>query len=150
MEIIIPKANLFEPALKEVLDLAQNILLKEKGQIQLTKLLAIINFPPEVNTRIQKARGNVKVECNKGKCIAFNKGKEVNENIPGGNGFVSLSVDEDFKCNFSFVQKDGDKNRHLIINVLEGLEVDLPGPINPDVVKIIIKEPNFVMLEIFR
>ncbi len=148
MDILIPKGNLHPPALKNVLDIAQVIIKNKKGEIQLTTLLSIINFPADVNKRIKRARGNLIVSCNKNKCDASNSGREINEKIPGGNGFVSLMVGELFKCNYHLESSGEKRNRKLVIFSIKGLEIDIPGPFNPDVVEITIKEPNYVQLKI--
>jgi len=148
MEIELPKANLFPPALKGAISTVEEIIRKEGGKIKLTDLLTIINFPTEVNLRIKKARGDVDVECKKDVCTATNSGDKINEGIPGTNGFANLVVEKNFSCSFILSGSKEEETRKLEINSIEGLEIDIPGPFNPDVTRIIIKEPNYVKLEI--
>jgi hypothetical protein len=75
------------------------------GTIQMTDVLAIINFPADVQQRIKDARGPVTVnECSATsdghKCKATNSGIEVSEDIPGSSCVVGITGKAEFSCTY--------------------------------------------------
>ena len=115
-----------------------------EGKISVPDLLSILNFPIDVQMKIRKARGPLEAKCNGLICKASNKGKKVEENIPGSGGTVGIILHEDFSCEF----KLGSFGRSIVIGKIKGLTANIAGPFNPDVDQIRIILPDFVDLEI--
>lgn len=143
MEVTIDPNNISEAALTVLFGRIENIVAKKKGTVQLTELLTILNFPQAVNEKIQKARGPLQVQCSGNTCTTKNKGKKVEEDLPGTSA-VGIIIHEDFSCKFTFNKQ----RRSIVIHDIEGLDADIPGPFNPDVDKITIRLPKHVKLEV--
>lgn len=146
MEFTIAPANIDPTALSMMFKAIENIIAKQRGMIPLTQLLSILNFPPEINSKIMRARGPLKVLCKNETCTASNIGEKVEENLPGAGSMLGIIIKENFSCEFRIEVNDGKKT--LTIDEIKGLYADPIGPFNPDVNKITVRMPNYVNLVI--
>jgi len=144
VEHIIPPENIASASLSTLFFAVRQIVTKGGGTIPLTQMLTIINFPPEINERIKKARGPLLVKCYGAYCEATNTGKKIEENIPGAGGWLGIIVKEKFSCKMTL---DWAK-KILVVKDIKGLDADIPGPFNMDVDTITIRLPNHVKLEL--
>ncbi len=113
------------------------------GTIQMTDLLAIVSFPPEVQQRIRNARGPVRISnCTSSsavcQCSAANNGQQVEENIPGAGGAIGIIIEEQFTCRFTVHRS----SMTVDVTDIRGLRIDLLGPVNPAVDRILIEVPT--------
>lgn len=116
------------------------------GTIQMTDLLDIINFPDDVRQRIKNARGPVTVsECSAvtggQTCKANNTGTKVTEELPGTGGLIGIIIQESFSCSYELTIA----TQRLKIDQIAGLNIDLPGPLNPGVDTVEIVVPSKVV-----
>jgi hypothetical protein len=135
-----------QPLLPRCFIRSRDIISKKGGKVPLFQLLAILNFPPEVNSKILEQRGPLEVKCNGMACSASNVGSKIKENLPGSFGTLGIIVSQEFSCQFDIGTNPAGKT--LVIDKIKGLYADIPGPINPDVNKITVRMPNYVKLEI--
>ena len=76
-----------------------------QGELTMTELLKIVGFDREVNERIRKARGSVKLQFKKdGNGTATNVGIKIEEDLPGTGGFLSLILETAFRCQIEIYQ----------------------------------------------
>lgn len=76
-----------------------------QGELTMTELLNIVGFDREVNERIRKARGSVKLKFKKdGIGSATNTGTKIEEDLPGTSGFLSLILEPSFRCQVAIYQ----------------------------------------------
>jgi len=94
------------------------------GKLTAPELLDILNFPPEVNERLNKARGDVNV-CPTGPTTGqfTNKGEKVGEDIPGLEPFVGIILQPAVSGEVEV------SDEQLVLKNLEGVILDLPFPI---------------------
>jgi hypothetical protein len=113
-------------------------------EIQITDLLAILNFPPDVTKKIREARGPVQVtgcsqlDAGKYHCQVSNSGGIVEEDIPGASSALGIIIEEQFSCAFTI----DTQSKRIDITNISGLLADLPGPFNPSVDRISIVVPT--------
>ena len=93
----IPPENIDPSALMSLFSTIGLIVKMKKGSVQLTQLLSILNFPPEINKKIMQARGPVFVRCNNSTCTATNSGEKIKENLPGTAGTLGIIVEIEFR-----------------------------------------------------
>jgi hypothetical protein len=76
-----------------------------QNELTMTELLKIVGFDREVNERIRKARGSVKLRFKKdGTGSAVNDGVKIEEDLPGTGGFLSLILETAFRCQIEIYQ----------------------------------------------
>jgi hypothetical protein len=76
-----------------------------QGELTMPELLKIVGFDREVNERIRKARGPVKMKFKKdGTGTATNEGIKIEEDLPGTGGFLSLVLEPGFRCQVGIYQ----------------------------------------------
>jgi len=145
MMISIPRSHLHVAQLSTVLDLVHAIK-DEGGSVSLSAILSVICFEPEAIVRLQAARGDVVLKRSNGKLWATNEGAAITEPIPGAVGLASLRLFARFKAEVRL--SSGPNGRTLKLVELEGIEIDIPGPFDPDVHQIVISEPATVEIQI--
>lgn len=113
------------------------------SDLQMTDLLAIVSFPPDVEERIRLARGAVAVrECQtlgprRHRCKATNNGSRVEEDIPGSGGLVGIIIEPAFSCTFEVIEEE----TRIDVSNITGLIADPVGPFNPPITRIDITVP---------
>jgi hypothetical protein len=140
--MVIPKMFIYPEPMYEFYNEINKIAFSGGGTIPLPSLISILNFEDDVEKRINEARGPVLITTIHSELRATNQGKKVTENIPGTGTTIGIIVEEYFSCRFRITKIE------LRIDVFDitGLKLDLLGPKNPDIRKIIFKLPNHVEL----
>jgi hypothetical protein len=93
------------------------------GKLTVPELLDILNFPPEVNDRINKARGDVNLVCPDSTSGRFtNTGKQISEDIPGTLSALGIILQPEVTGNIQV------SDEQLVLKNLEGVVADLPFP----------------------
>jgi RHS repeat-associated protein len=116
---------------QNLIDKVNELAKKGYGTLTVSELLSILNFPPDVSERINKARKNVNLQINSESCpvtIKFsNTGSEIAEDLPDVP-LNALGIILETNVSGDIIPSK-DK---LIINNLEGVVLDVPGPWNND------------------
>jgi len=90
-------------------------------------LLRVLNFPPDVAQRINDARGDVNVTCPSSTKGSFsNKGKKINENVPGAGRALAIELSENVSGDMELSPDQ------IMLDNLKGITADGPGPFNFD------------------
>ena len=141
MDFEIPKGEIFPESLKQLFDRVVQIDRANGGSMELTALLAIMDFPNDVGDRMRRARGKVVARKNGAELRVVNDGKQIEEALPGLS-IVSLIIAPKLTCSL----KVDTSVETLWIKEIEGLTVNIPGPVNPDLDAVKITLPNIVVL----
>lgn len=136
--IDVPQLRLLRGTLKRLVE-------SGGGSLPVTQLLSILSFPPEVDERIRKARGDVVVTAQRKPAASpspksasardvstggmttlkghfRNKGAEIAESIPGVPAGIELSIDVAGNITINL------ENKVIDLDKLVGISAEIPGP----------------------
>lgn len=140
MDFTIPQDNIDGKSLTQLYNKILNSLQSTSPmKLEITDILSILNFPDDVEKNIKDKRGDLvffekKFSPMKITIKIKNEGGKISQNLPGTSA-LGIIIHTKFHCKIIL-----DKLQQIIIiDNIEGLDADIPGPINPDIDKIIIK-----------